>query len=128
MEHLFVGTDLVEIDRLKQALDAHGDRMARRLFTDSEWTYCQAQHRPEASLAARFAAKEALRKIFGQWGYGDVVWRETEVSVGPAGAPSVSLHGVARDRARDHEFALSLSHTERYAQAFCIAWHRGQNA
>ena len=125
MEHLFVGTDLVEIGRLKQALDAHGDRMARRLFTDSEWTYCQAQHRPEASLAARFAAKEALRKIFGQWGYGDVVWRETEVAVGPTGAPSVALHGTARDRASQHEFALSLSHTDHYAQAFCIAWHRG---
>lgn len=127
MNNLYVGTDLVEINRLAQALESRGQRMARRLFTEQEWTYCQAQNRPAASLAARFAAKEALRKIFGQWGYGDVVWRETEVSLGPTGAPRVSLHGTARDRADEFEFALSLSHTEQYAQAFCVAWYRGSD-
>jgi holo-[acyl-carrier protein] synthase len=122
MLSIFVGTDLVEVARLRAALDARSPRLAERLFTEREWSYCQAQADPYASLAARFAAKEALRKIFGQWGYDDVIWRETEVIRTPRGVPTVRLHGVARERAGRHRFALSLSHTDTLAQAFCVAY------
>ena len=122
MNSILVGTDLVEIQRFKTSLDDHGEALAMRLFTENEWAYCEKQHRPEASLAARFAAKEALRKIFGQWGHTDVVWRETEVGLEPSGAPRVILHGKAAERAAGYSFSLSLSHTEHYALAFCVAW------
>lgn len=117
-----VGTDLVEIARLKTALEGDDSRLAARLFTDRELHYCRSRTDAYASLAARFAAKEALRKIFGQWGFDDVVWRETEIVNANNGAPAVALHGTAEARAHGHRFALSLTHTDRYAQAFCVAY------
>jgi holo-[acyl-carrier protein] synthase len=124
MTSILTGTDLVEIQRFRTSLDEHGERFAARLFTDRERAYCRTQHRPEASLAARFAAKEAVRKIFGQWGYADMVWRETEVVTEKSGAPRVVLHGEAGRRAAGWEFSLSLSHTQQYALAFCVAYKR----
>jgi holo-[acyl-carrier protein] synthase len=119
---ILAGTDLVEIDRFRKSLEDSGQALASRLFTEAERAYCEKQHLPEASLAARFAAKEAIRKIFGQWGYSDVVWRETEVGMGSTGVPEVILHGQAAERAAGYSFSLSLSHTEHYALAFCVAW------
>jgi holo-[acyl-carrier protein] synthase len=113
---------LVEIARLRQAIEAHAGRLARRIFTEGERTYCESRSDSYASLAARFAAKEALRKIFGQWGYRDVVWTETEIVNDSDGAPAVRLHGTAQRRASGFRFALSLAHTDLYAQAFCIAY------
>ena len=118
---LFVGTDLVEVARVRAAIEAQEPRFALRLFTDDEQEYCRRQSDPWPSFAARFAAKEALRKIFGQWGFEDVVWRETEV-VHADGAPQVRLHGAALARAAGFRFALSLAHTDHLAQAFCIAY------
>lgn len=117
-----VGTDLVEITRLRNAVAARAPRLGERLFTAQEWAYCQSRRDPFRSLAARFAAKEAIRKIFGQWGYDDIVWRDTEIMAGPHGEPSVVLHGAARTRAERIRFAVSLSHTDTHAQAFCIAY------
>ena len=122
---LTVGTDLVEVARIRGAIDADAPRFAERIFTAGERAYCDARSDRYASYAARFAAKEALRKIFGQWGFGDVVWTETEVVNEAGGAPAVRLHGTARDRAAGFTFALSLSHAGDYAQAFCIAY-RGE--
>ena len=122
MRQLLVGTDLVDIARLRAALEAHAPRLGARIFTEREWAYCQSRSDPHASLAARFAAKEALRKIFGQWGYEDVVWRETEVVTAPGGAPSIRLHGTALHRARGYRFAVSLSHTDTLAQAVCVVY------
>jgi len=122
MNKITVGTDLVDIERLRHALENRSPELGERLFTAQEWTYSQSQAKPHASLAARMAAKEAIRKIFGQWGYDDVNWRETEVAVGENGAPYVVLHGSAAERAKSCSFALSLSHTDTLAQAFCIAY------
>jgi holo-[acyl-carrier protein] synthase len=117
-----VGTDLIEIARVQDAVASRAPRLAQRLFTPQEWAYCQSRRDPYRSLAARFAAKEAIRKIFGQWGYPDVVWRETEIVAGPHGAPIVALHGKAKERAQNMKMSISLSHTDTHAQAFCVAY------
>jgi len=122
MMKVTVGTDLVEIARVREAIEGGTSRLAERLFTPDEWTYCQMQSQPWASLAVRFAAKEAVRKIFGQWGVEGVVWRETEVVTNDRGAPAMQLHGAALECAGTTQFALSLSHTDELAQAFCVAW------
>jgi holo-[acyl-carrier protein] synthase len=119
---LVVGTDLVEIARLRAAMEAQAPRLAERLFTEGEQSYCRSQGNPWASFAARFAAKEAVRKIYGQWGFHDVIWRETEVASDAGGAPHLRLHGTARERAEGFCFTLSLAHTEELAQAVCIAY------
>ena len=123
MHQLTVGADLVEIARVERALKARAPRLRERLFTGREWDYCQTRAHPYASLAARFAAKEAVRKILGQWGYTGVVWRDTEIAVDERGVPYLFLHGAARDAAGPHRFSLSLAHTRTHAQAFCVAWN-----
>ena len=127
MESITVGTDLVDVDRLRTALSARSPRLGIRLFTSGERAYCENQANEHASLAARMAAKEAIRKIFGQWGYDDVSWLETEIRVRDNGAPYVALHGVAKERAGNVRFALSLTHTDTLAQAFCIAYDLSRN-
>lgn len=114
---LQVGLDLLEIERLEQALARH-PRLAERLFTDGERAYASGRARPGQHLAARFCAKEAVAKALGleAWSFRDV-----EVVSG-GGAPSVRLTGAAAQRATSLgvEVRISLTHTRRDAAAVAI--------
>ncbi len=119
-----VGVDVIEIGRFEKAL-ARRPGLYRRLFTPEEVASCARKGRPAASLAARFAAKEAVKKAFFQAGGRAVLrWREVEVG-GGAGGPEVWLRGRAAAAFRElgvtHLF-LSLSHSADYACAFAVAW------
>ena len=63
---LGIGTDLVDIARMRAALDRHGERFARRILSPAEWPDWQASGDPARLLANRFAAKEAFAKASGQ--------------------------------------------------------------
>ncbi len=120
MGMLSVGVDLIETERIARALERWGDRFLEYVYTPAEVEYCR-NHIPE--LAARFAAKEALSKALGT-GLRGVRWREMEVLPDRRGKPLVRLHGRARQRAEElglDEFAISLSHSRRYAIAFVVA-------
>ena len=112
-----VGIDLLEIERLEQAL-ARRPRLAERLFTEAERRYAAARARPGQHLAARFCAKEAVAKALGMtaWSFQDV-----EV-VSDDGAPVVRLYGTAAQRAAQLgvEVEISLTHTTRDAGAVAI--------
>ena len=117
-----VGVDLIEVDRVAQALARHGQRFLERVFTRDELAYC-AGRAPE--LAARFAAKEATAKALGT-GIGQVAWQEIEVVRAPTGAPGLRLHGAARALAEERGLGaplLSISHTREHAIAF-VVWDR----
>jgi holo-[acyl-carrier protein] synthase len=60
-----VGTDIIEVRRIKEAIDRHGDRFIDRLFTNREKLYCQRYQDPIPRYAGRFAAKEAVLKALG---------------------------------------------------------------
>ena len=60
-----LGVDLVEVGRIRRACDRWGERFLRRVFTAGERAYCMRKVHPEQSLAARFAAKEAVLKAIG---------------------------------------------------------------
>ena len=60
-----IGTDIVASSRIAQSLDRFGDRFARRILTDSEWSEFHVSSKPVLFLAGRFAAKEALSKAIG---------------------------------------------------------------
>jgi holo-[acyl-carrier protein] synthase len=112
-----IGLDLLEIERLEQAL-ARRPRLAERLFTDGERAYAAGRGRPGQHLAARFCAKEAVAKALGltAWSFRDV-----EVISGD-GPPMVRLHGAAAERAAalGVHVQLSLTHTTRDAGAVAI--------
>ncbi len=113
-----VGLDLLEIDRLEDAL-ARRPGLADRLFTDAERAYAEVQGRPAQHLAARFCAKEAVSKALQM----DVLRpREIEVVGGGDGPPRVELHGEAAARAAQLgvEVHVSLTHTKSTAGAVAV--------
>jgi holo-[acyl-carrier protein] synthase len=115
-----VGVDLIEIERVARTVARFGERFLRRVYSERELAYCQGRI---ASLAARWAAKEAVAKALGT-GVGDVSWQEIEVVNDASRCPSIQLHGAAAElavRLGISGFAISLSHTKEYAAAFVVA-------
>lgn len=118
--NLRTGVDLFEIERLQAVLQRHGERFLARIYTSREREQCDGNL---ASLAARFAAKEAAAKALG-CGIGKVGWQEIEVLRDEQGAPHLYLHGTAQQRAQELGLTLwsiSLSHTQQHALAMVTA-------
>jgi len=120
MPILRTGVDLIEITRFTAAYQRYQKRLLRRLFTPLELA---ENGENMASLAARFAAKEAVSKAFGT-GIGHITWHDIEVRRGPAGEPVLQLHGPAGRMAEEQHldtWSVSLSHTQSHAIAFVVA-------
>ncbi len=117
---LRTGVDLIDIGRIRDAIERHGDRFLSRVFTEVERRDCNGR---VSSLAARFAAKEAVSKALGR-GIGDVSWLDIEIKSGENKAPYLVLHGEGERLAKElglANWAVSLSHTEDQAIAFVVA-------
>jgi holo-[acyl-carrier protein] synthase len=117
-----LGADVVEVGRMRVALDRTAS-LAERLFSDDERAYAFEQHDPAKSLAARFAAKEAVMKALGV-GLGDIDFHDVEVVRRDDGAPQLYVRGRARALATQQgvtRWLLSLSHTDSTAMAVVIA-------
>jgi holo-[acyl-carrier protein] synthase len=118
------GVDTIEIERIHALWQRAGERFLQRIFTPAERDYCLSRGRPAASLAARFAAKEAVMKCLGTgWGSG-VEFRAIEVVRVPSGAVQIALHGATAEIARlrgIRSIHLSLSHNDHSAIAFAVA-------
>ncbi|MEZ0065442.1 holo-[acyl-carrier protein] synthase [Streptacidiphilus sp. MAP12-20] len=116
-----VGIDVAEIDRFDEAL-RRTPGMADRLFTADELMLPSGERRGIASLAARFAAKEAVAKALGA--PGGLSWTDAEVQTEPSGRPVLTVRGtVAACAARlgVRSWHLSLSHDAGVASAVVIA-------
>lgn len=114
-----VGIDLVDVDDIRQALAAHGQRYLERVFTPGEIADCGGPSAPRPDrLAARFAAKEAAFKALR---CSDVlVFQEIEVVTDARGAPTLALHGRTAALAatgRRVELDVSLTHERDLAAA-----------
>ena len=122
-----VGVDAVSVERFRRLLERR-PRFAARCFTESEQSDCNRSADRAQSLAARFAAKEAVMKALGS-GIGafaltDVEVRRTEGKDATRNAPFLVLHGTAAELADTHgagRFHLSLTHTDDVAIAFVVA-------
>ncbi len=114
----YLGIDLIEISRIEKAVTRWGDAFLDRVFTPAE----KARYRNRAeSLAARFAAKEAVVKALG---CRELVYRDIEIVAGPGQRPEIRLYGRAKSIAKDLgiiDLAVSLSHSQDYAVAFVSA-------
>lgn len=120
MKILGIGFDIVETERIAQALEKFGDKFLRRIYTPNEIEYCRSMKFPNLHFAARFAAKEAISKAFGTGIGAAIGWKEMEIVKRTSGEPYVQLHGGAEEHARKlHvcEVWVSLSHTEKYGAA-----------
>ncbi|MCB0119528.1 MAG: holo-ACP synthase [Anaerolineales bacterium] len=116
---LRTGVDLIEVTRVAEAIERHGERFLSRIYTDTERLECNGRI---TSLAARFAAKEAAAKALG-CGIGDVSWLEIEIRSDEKKAPYLVLRGEGEKLAQELgllNWSVSLSHTESHAIAFVV--------
>ena len=118
-----IGTDLVDLDRFRDAL-ARTPGLVPRLFCADEQAYAERRNDPTERYAARFAAKEAVMKALGV-GLGACEFTDIEVvRDDDSGAPAVALHGRARqlaDEAGVSRWLLTLSHSDPTAHAIAVA-------
>lgn len=119
-----LGIDAIEIDRVQEAIDRHGDRFLDRVYTAAERDLAGRGEGPLQFYAGRFAAKEAVLKVLGTgWAEG-LGFRDVEVLRDDLGKPFVRLHGAAAERASRlgyGEILISITHTRRDAIAVAAA-------
>ncbi|WP_328721309.1 holo-ACP synthase [Streptomyces sp. NBC_00247] len=116
-----VGIDVAEIARFDAALE-RTPQMAERLFLAEELMLPGGERRGIASLAARFAAKEAVAKALGA--PGGLLWTDCEVWVEDSGQPRLRVTGTVAARAEAlgvRNWHLSLSHDAGVASAMVVA-------
>ncbi|WAZ23546.1 holo-ACP synthase [Streptomyces cinnabarinus] len=121
MSIIGVGIDVAEIDRFAASLE-RTPGMAGRLFLDSELWLPSGERRGVASLAARFAAKEALAKALGA--PAGLHWTDAEVYVEDSGQPRLRVTGTVAARAAElgvRAWHVSLSHDAGVASAVVVA-------
>lgn len=120
---LGIGTDVIEVKRVGDVVQRHGERFLRRIFTDNEIAYCSARKNAALHYAGRFAAKEAAFKAMGRgWG-GDIGWKDVEVTNLPSGAPQISFHGKALETVAEMKMSrafVSISHVQEMATAIVV--------
>ncbi|GHC00254.1 holo-ACP synthase [Cerasicoccus arenae] len=123
---LGIGCDLVDIERIKQMHERHGERCLDRIYTAVERSYCMAMKNPYPSLAARFAAKEAVSKAFGTGIGREFGLQSLSVVKGEQGEPIAELDEQGRallKKLGGTDVLLSLSHTANQAMAFAVVVH-----
>jgi holo-[acyl-carrier protein] synthase len=116
-----VGTDLIEIERIRRSLDRYAG-FRDRCFTPAEQAYCDARKNPAESYAGRFAGKEAVGKALGFGVAGAFAWKEIEIVGRPK--PSVRLSGrlaAVAERNGVRAIDLSMTHSRELAQAVAVA-------
>ena len=117
-----IGVDLVDIERFRRSLE-RTPTMRARLFTEIELAYVAPQVDPVPSLAARFAAREAVMKALGV-GLGAFGFHDVWVERAPSGQPSLVFAGRAAELSAEagvRAWHLSLTHSDLVAAAYVIA-------
>jgi holo-[acyl-carrier protein] synthase len=118
---LRLGVDLIEIARIRRALERHAG-FRERCFTEAERAYCDSRPNPAQSYAGRFAGKEAVGKALGFGVARAFAWREVEIVGRPK--PAVRLSGRLAERAAELGIGsvdLSMTHSRELAQAVAVA-------
>lgn len=120
---LGVGTDIIEVERIRASHERFGERFLNRILRPPEVAYCLSHSVPAPHLAARFAAKEAVSKAFGTGIGAELGWLDIEVARHETGQPYVILHDKGAGllaRRGGRMVHLSLSHTQNYAAAVAV--------
>ncbi len=118
-----MGIDIAEVERIRGAIERHGEVFLRRIFTAKEREYCERFKNKYERFAGRFAVKEAAMKALGTgWSRG-VRWVDIEVVREKGGRPTLALEGEARrigEKLGVKSIALSITHTASQAYAQVI--------
>ena len=113
------GTDIVEVDRIKEDIEKYGSKFLNRIFTKNEIEYCESKKTQKyQSYAVRFAAKEAIYKALSEHINTEYSWKDFEITNTSEGKPNVKL-GIKIDDLKD--ITISLSHCKEYGVANVVA-------
>ncbi|MBN2453054.1 MAG: holo-ACP synthase [Candidatus Omnitrophica bacterium] len=120
---LGIGVDIVEIDRMKDAIKKWGDTFLTKIFTAREIKYSVSKRLSHQHFAARFAAKEAVVKAFGEPSKHPMRWTEIEILNDREGKPVIEFRDDAlklKKKKRVGDVVVSMSHSKEYAIANVI--------
>lgn len=112
------GTDIIEIDRIKDSIDNIGNSFVNRVYTENEIKYCESKKKQKYQhYAARFAAKEAVFKALSERieDKYSICWKDIEIINNSQGKPYVNL--VSNYDKEIEQIDLSMSHCKEYAVA-----------
>lgn len=118
-----IGTDIVEIERIRGMLERHGDSFLQRCFTPDEIDFASKYKDPAVRYAGRWAAKEAVVKVLGTGFVKGITFHDIEVLPMHTGQPQIQLTGVAAERASEQQIEsmlITISHAQLYATATAI--------
>lgn len=116
------GTDIIEIDRVKDAIEKTGDKFLKRVFTKKEIEYCEGKKGMKYQhYAARFAAKEAVFKAVSDAlnKTEDIGWTDIEIINNEVGKPQVTFLNIEIINLENID--ISISHCKQYATANVVA-------
>ena len=119
------GTDIIEIDRIKESIESLGEKFLKRVFTENEIQYCESKKAQKYQhYAARFAAKAAIFKAISEslpdkFALG---WNDYEVLNDETGRPSVKIKRL--DLSNIEDIDLSISHCKQYAVATVVVIYK----
>ena len=113
------GTDIIEVERIKNAIERTGEKFLETVFTKQEIEYCEAKKTQKyQSYAARFAAKEAAFKALSESLKSAINWQNFEVVKLENGKPALKLHCEIENL---ENIDISISHCKEYASANVVA-------
>ena len=118
-----IGTDIVEIERIRKMIERHGDHFLNRCFTPNEIEYANRHRDSSVRFAGRWAAKEAVVKALGTGFVQGITFHDIEVISLHTGQPTVQLSGEAlqiSQQLKIVEVKLTISHAREYATATAI--------
>ena len=116
MSELHVGTDLVDIARIKKLIDKYNTKFLNKIFSIKEQIYCNSKPSPEIHYAGRFAAKEAIIKAVKSSRVNiPINFNSIVVSNKSDGAPYVEI-----DNIHNYTMKISISHTDTHAISFAL--------
>lgn len=120
---LGTGIDIVEVERFKKAVQSWGDSFLAKIFTKNEIKYSENRRFQNQHFAARFAAKEAVFKAFGESKGSIRRWTDIEILNDANGKPRVIFHGSANrlcNKRKVDDVIISMSHSHQHAVANAI--------
>ncbi|MCS5711089.1 holo-ACP synthase [Candidatus Berkiella aquae] len=119
-----IGTDMVQISRIRDLFEKYGERFTQRILSASEQIAFKQHNEAIAYLAKRFAGKEAVAKALGTGIGSHLAFTQISITNQANGKPVVSLLGEAKQYFHSMEVGeimISLSDEKEYALAFVVA-------
>jgi len=123
------GVDIVEVYRMKDAIDKWGEAFLGKIFTGKEIDYSKSRKFSCQHYAARFAVKEAVVKAFGDGARSPFRWTDIEVLNNKDGKPGIRFYNGAlrlKKRKKINDALVSIAHSKNYAVANVILLAKGK--